>query len=223
MVRHQQEPLRDQFRDCAGSYTPQVHAQYGRGDGTFYSSHPNVQDAESKFSHPLLASLCIYTLLGNKDFNASSYHKPEPHGYGYLDAHPVPPALESLPCSSRSPPAEPSQPAPIACKWKDTLPSTSAETTVLIKRVKVKGSGSCGCIRTANFNELTRSIIEEVISIYHAQIGGVEPFPECADDCDSVKQAWLEVCTSCSLRVELEEDIFKLVRQSPFFLSFLCW
>ena len=59
-----------------------------------------------------------------------------------------------------------------------------------------------------------------MISIYRAQIGGVEPFPERADDRDSVKQAWLEVCTSRSLRVELEEDIFKLVRQSPFFLSF---
>ena len=146
-----------------------------------------------------MASLCIYTLLGNKDFNASSYHEPEPHVYGYLDAHPVPPALESLPHSSRSPPAKPSQPAPIACKRKDTPPSTSAETTVLIKCVKVEGSGSRGRIRTADFDELMRSIIEEVISIYHAQIGGVEPFPERADDHDSVKQAWLEVCTSHSL------------------------
>ena len=92
---------------------------------------------------------------------------------------------------------------------------------VLIKHVKVEGSGSRGRIRTADFDELTRSIIEEVISIYRVQIGGVEPFPEHADDCDSVKQAWLEVCTSRSLRVELEEDIFKLVRRSPFFLSFL--
>ena len=92
---------------------------------------------------------------------------------------------------------------------------------VLIKRVKVEGSGSCGRIRTADFDELTRSIIEEVILIYRVQIGGVEPFPERADDHDSVKQAWLEVCTSRSLRVELEEDIFKLVRRSPFFLSFL--
>ena len=109
------------------------------------------------------------------------------------------PALESLPHSSCSPPAKPSQPAPIACKQKDTLPSTSAKTTVLIKHVKVEGSGSHGRICTADFDELTRSIIEEVISIYRVQIGGVEPFPERADDRDSVKQAWLEVCTSRSL------------------------
>jgi len=68
---------------------------------------------------------------------------------------------------------------------------------------------------------LTRSIIEEVISIYRAQIGAVEPFPERADDRNSVKQAWLEVCTGRNLRVELEEDIFKLVRQLLLFLSFL--
>ena len=70
---------------------------------------------------------------------------------------------------------------------------------VLIKHIKVKGNGSCSCICTANFNELMQSIIEEVILIYHVQIGGVEPFPEHANDCDSVKQAWLEVCTSFSL------------------------
>ncbi|KAF8960234.1 hypothetical protein BDZ97DRAFT_1905964 [Flammula alnicola] len=96
----------------AGPYTPQVQAEYGRGDGSFYSSHPN---------------------------------------------------------------------------------------------------GSRGRIRTGDFDDLTRSIIEETISIYRAQIGAVEPFPERADDRDTVKQAWVEVCTGRNLRVELEEDIFKFI------------
>jgi Domain of unknown function (DUF6532) len=96
-------------------------------------------------------------------------------------------------------------------KRKETPTTTSLETTVVTKRIKVEGSGSRGRIRTADFNELTRSIIEETISIYRAQISSVEPFPERTDDRDTVKQAWLEVCTARNLRVELEEDIYKLV------------
>ena len=82
---------------------------------------------------------------------------------------------------------------------------------VVTKQIKVEGSGSCGHIRTADFDELMCSIIEEMILIYHAQIGAVEPFPEHTDDHDTVKQAWVEVCTGQNLQVELEEDIFKLV------------
>ena len=105
MVRHQQEPLQDQFRDCTGPYTPQVQAQYGRGDGTPYFSHPNIKHAESKCFHSPFSSLCIHNFsVGDDDFNTPSidmgYH--EPHIYSYPDAHPVP-ALKSLPCSSCSP------------------------------------------------------------------------------------------------------------------------
>ena len=107
-------------------------------------------------------------------------------------------------------------------KRKESPPTTSSETTVVTKRIKVEGSGSRGRVRTADFNELTRSIIEETISIYRAQIGGVEPFPERADDCDTVKQAWLEVCIGRNLQVELEEDIFKLVNDySSYFVLFV--
>ena len=101
-------------------------------------------------------------------------------------------------------------PAP-EIKQKVTPATTSAESTVVTKRIKLEGTGSRGRIRTGDFDELTRSIIEETISIYRAQIGGVEPFPERTDDCDTEKQAWLEVCTGRNVRVELEEDMFKLV------------
>ena len=50
-------------------------------------------------------------------------------------------------------------------------------------------------------------LLKRQISIYHAQIGSVEPFPERADDCDTVKHAWLEVCMGRNLQVELEENI----------------
>ena len=63
---------------------------------------------------------------------------------------------------------------------------------------------------------MARSIIEETISIYRAQIGGVDPFPERTDDRDTVKQAWVEVCSGRNVQVELEEDMFKLVSDYNF-------
>ena len=39
----------------------------------------------------------------------------------------------------------------------------------------------------------------------------MKPFPERSDDHDTVKQAWIEVCTGQKVKVDLE-DIFKLVR-----------
>ena len=82
---------------------------------------------------------------------------------------------------------------------------------VVTKKIKSEGSGSRGHIRQADFNELTQSILEETISIYCAQIGSVKPFPERTEDRNTVKQAWVEVCTSRNLRVEFKEDIYKLV------------
>lgn len=108
-------------------------------------------------------------------------------------------------------------PEPSNRKRKENPATTSTETTVVTKSLKVEGSGSRGRVRAADFSELTRSIIEETISIYRAQIGSVEPFPERTDDRDIVKQAWIEVCTGRSLRVEIEEDIFKFVSYSVYY------
>jgi hypothetical protein len=100
-------------------------------------------------------------------------------------------------------------------KKRKEIPATTApETTVITKSLKVEGSGSRGRVRAADFDELTRSITEETISIYRAQIASVEPFPERADDRDIVKQAWLEVCAGRNLKVDIEEGAFKFVSDS---------
>jgi hypothetical protein len=84
--------------------------------------------------------------------------------------------------------------------------------------MKLEGSGSRGRVRTADFGGLRQSLIEETISIYRAQIGTVEPFPDRTDDRDTVKQAWLEVCAGRNLdEIKLEEDMFKLVSDSSYY------
>lgn len=127
---------------------------------------------------------------------------------------------DSEPLYHAHPAPETKQTAMSERKRKEAPETTSHETTVVTKTLKVEGSGSRGRVRTADFSDLTRSIIEESISIYRAQIASVEPFPERTEDRDTVKQAWLEVCRGRNLRVGLDEDIFKLVSHYSHVLLF---
>ena len=92
--------------------------------------------------------------------------------------------------------------------------TTSAETTVIVKRPKTDTSGSRGRTRLSDFDDLTKSLADETISIYQAQIAAVQPWPSTAENWESISQGWVEVCTSRNVRIELDDEIFKVVRMS---------
>lgn len=96
--------------------------------------------------------------------------------------------------------------------------TTSVETTVIIKRPKTDTAGSRGRTRVSDFDDLTKSLVDETISIYQAQIAAVQPWPSTAENWESVSQGWVEVCASRSVRIELDDEIFKVVRISFHFL-----
>jgi hypothetical protein len=101
--------------------------------------------------------------------------------------------------------------------------TTSAETTVIIKRANTDTVGSRGCTRVSDFDDLTKSLADEAISIYQAQIAAVQPWPSTADNWESVSQGWVEVCASRNVCVELDDEIFKVVSLSLCFsLSLSC-
>lgn len=92
--------------------------------------------------------------------------------------------------------------------------TTSAETTVIIKRAKTDTVESRGRTRVSDFDDLTKSLADEAISIYQAQIAAVQPWPSTADNWESVSLGWVEVCGSRNVRVELDDEIFKVVSPS---------
>ena len=101
--------------------------------------------------------------------------------------------------------------------------TTSEETTVTIKRPKTDTAGSQGRTRISDFDDLTKSLADEMISIYQAQIVAVQPWPSTAENWESISQAWIEVCASRKVHVELDEEIFKVVSTLLSFpLSFSC-
>ena len=102
--------------------------------------------------------------------------------------------------------------------WKSPPCTTSEDTSVIIKRPKTDPAGSRGRTRISDFDDLTKSLADETISIYQAQIVAVQPWPSTAENWESISQAWIEVCTSRNVRIELDDEIFKVVRASFRFL-----
>ena len=94
---------------------------------------------------------------------------------------------------------------------KDCPATPASSTTVVTKRPKTESSGSRGRARVADFDELSKSLLEESISIYRAQIGGVQPYPDRLEDRDTATGAWVESCNARGVRVEFDEDMLKLV------------
>ena len=92
--------------------------------------------------------------------------------------------------------------------------TTSEDTSVVIKRPKTESAGSRGRTRISDFDDLTKSLADETISIYQAQIVAVQPWPSTAENWESISQGWIEVCTSRNVRIELDDEIFKVVRTS---------
>ena len=86
-----------------------------------------------------------------------------------------------------------------------------------IKQPKTDTAGSQGCTWISDFNDLTKSLADETISIYQAQIVAVQPWPSTAKIWESISQAWIEVCASRNICVELDDEIFKVVSTFIFF------
>lgn len=104
---------------------------------------------------------------------------------------------------------------------RKTPPSTtSPDTTVTIKRPKTDTAGSRGRTRISDFDDLTKSLTEETISIFQAQIVAVQPWPSTAETWESISQGWKEVCTSRNVRIELDDEIFKVVSNLFCFLFY---
>ena len=98
---------------------------------------------------------------------------------------------------------------------RKTPPSTtSAETTVTIKQPKTDNTGSWGHTQILDFDNLTKSIADETISIYQAQIVATQAWPSTAENWESISQGWIEVCTSQNVCIKLDDEIFKVVSTS---------
>ena len=104
-------------------------------------------------------------------------------------------------------------PHPLKGTIRKTPPTTiSADTAVVVKKQKTTSPGqSKNRIRVGDFDQMTKSLTEDCIAIYHAQIGAIQPFPVKTDNLQAVELAWVEVCKNRDLQIDLEDSVFKAV------------
>jgi hypothetical protein len=95
---------------------------------------------------------------------------------------------------------------------KSPPPRADAETTTTIKSLRTGTSGSRNCIRLADFNDFSRDLLEDAISYYRASIFTKNAFPERLEDRGEATTAFLKACQDRKVKVELEEDHLKIVR-----------
>ena len=88
------------------------------------------------------------------------------------------------------------------------------DMSVTIKRSKTDTAGSRRRTQILDFDDLTKSLVDETISIYQAQIVAVQPWPSTAENWESISQGWIEVCAARNVCIELDDEIFKVVRTS---------
>ena len=98
-------------------------------------------------------------------------------------------------------------------KIRKTPPtSIPANTTVVIKKQKTTSPAeSKHRIRVGDFDKLTKSLTEDCIAIYRAQIGAVQPFPVKDDNLKAVQLAWVEVCNNRDIQIDINDSAFKAV------------
>lgn len=135
------------------------------------------------------------------------------------------------------------------CVQKSPPHTTSVEKTTIFKWPKTDSAGSRECTRVSDFDDLTRSLADEMISIYQAQITAVQPWPSTVENfTDHAMQAWghaktiskpyvvsafsLNIPTSkCAIRNKVEELLDEaryIYKAYSLFLSVLyntwpCW
>jgi hypothetical protein len=95
---------------------------------------------------------------------------------------------------------------------KSPPPRADADTTTTIKSVRTGTSGSRNRVRLADFNDFSRDLLEDAISNYRASIFTKKAFPERLEDRGEATSAFLKACQDRKVKVELEEDHLKIVR-----------
>ncbi|PBK87910.1 hypothetical protein ARMGADRAFT_938188, partial [Armillaria gallica] len=87
----------------------------------------------------------------------------------------------------------------------------SAERTHVIKLMKVSTGGTCGCTCASDFDELTKAILEDAITVYKGKLFTHGAFLDCSEEYDLAIESFVFVCKTWKIQMEIEDDLMKLV------------
>ncbi|SJK99346.1 uncharacterized protein ARMOST_02639 [Armillaria ostoyae] len=186
-----------------GPYTPALQHFYGNGDGTFYS--PDVHEDHSVY-------------LSDDEFGThlppGMYQKPKQ--IFYPDAHPdLQQFRPKVAANAKSDSAASEVDAPSTALGVRKAPpaTTSVETTRVIKSTKVLTGGTRGCTRASDFDELTKAVLEDAITVYKGKLFTHGAFLDRSEEYDLAVESFVFVCKTQKIQMEIEDDLMKLITQ----------
>jgi hypothetical protein len=170
-----------------GSYSPRIHAHYGRANGTYYLSPPVIPDAEGMSFSISFDYLKFMSCSTESEADDGS-------DIVLLGTHKAAPTT------------------PSSLGIRKAVPTTpSALTTILTKRAKVEPKGSRGRARASDFDDVSKAVLEDAIINFRALISTDGPYPDKLEERDWAADCWVRSCEARNLRIEFDEDILKLV------------
>ncbi|PBK99791.1 hypothetical protein ARMGADRAFT_1025917 [Armillaria gallica] len=89
----------------------------------------------------------------------------------------------------------------------------SAETTHVVKSVKVAMGGSRGHTRTSDFDELTKAVLKDAITVYKGHLFTNGAFLECSEEYDLAVESFIFMCKTHKIQMEIDNDLMKLITQ----------
>ncbi len=89
--------------------------------------------------------------------------------------------------------------------------TTSAETTRVIKSTKVSTGGTRGRTRASDFDELTKAVLEDAITVYKGKLFTQGAFLDRSEEYDLAVESFVFVCKTRKIQMEIEDDLMKLV------------
>ncbi len=87
----------------------------------------------------------------------------------------------------------------------------SAETTHVIKSMKVSTGGTHGHTHASDFDELTKAVLEDTITMYKGKLFTHGAFLDRSKEYDLAVESFVFVCKTRKIQMEIEDDLMKLV------------
>lgn len=111
-------------------------------------------------------------------------------------------------------------PPPTAVKRPASALAT-ADSLHVAQKVKIGEGGSRGRIRCSDFDGMYPAIVQLAVSHYQCILANFSIYPNESESRDWSGQAWNAACRANGVRMEYDEDAYKLVSRSR--VGIICW
>ncbi len=89
--------------------------------------------------------------------------------------------------------------------------TVSSETTRVLKSTKVASGGTRGRARASDFDELTKAVLEDAITLYKGKLFTSGAFLDRTAEYDLAVESFVLVCKARKIQMEIDDDLMKLV------------